>query len=97
MPSMPAPDKPQPHPAYREVERVRDPDGVIAVISERIKTGQMTFALSKEYEQDGRTRTSSYLSRRHIDGIRRLLNDLEERLEGLEDRARSGHREKDAE
>ncbi len=78
---------------YREVERVRDPDGVIAIITERMKTGQMTFSLSKEYEANSVTKTSPYLNRRHIAACRRILNDLEERLDALEDQARSKRRE----
>ena len=83
------------NPNYREVERVRDPDGVVAVISERIRTGQMSFALYKEFDQDGKIRLSSYLSTRHIPAVRRLLDDLGERLEQLEDKARSTRRPRD--
>lgn len=84
------------NPNYREVERVRDPDGVVAVISERIKTGQMSFALYKEFDQDGKIRLSSYLGTRHIPAIRRVLDDLTDRLEQLEDKARSARRPRDA-
>ena len=77
---------------YKEVEVVRDPDGVIAVISEHIKDGRCTFMLAREFEKDGETKRSAFLARRHIGAARRLLNDLEERLEITEDRSRAKRR-----
>lgn len=95
MPSPVQPPASNTNPNYREVERIRDPDGVVAVISERIRTGQMSFAIYKEFDQDGKTRHSSYLSARHIPAIRRILDDMTERVEELEDKARSARRSKD--
>lgn len=82
------------NPQYQVVETVRDPDGVVAVITERKSDGLMSFGLYREFERNGETTKSSYMSRRHLPAVRRLLADLEDRLELLEDRTRAKRREK---
>lgn len=77
---------------FKVIEIIRDPDGVIAVITEREKDGRVSFSLSREFDVDGKPKRSSYLARRHIAAVRRLLNDLEERLELAEDRTRAKRR-----
>lgn len=77
---------------YTPLEVVADPDGVVAVITERDKDGRVSFAIFREYEERGETKRTSYLARRHIAAVRRLCNDLEERLEQAEDRARARKR-----
>lgn len=77
---------------YTPLEVVADPDGVIAVVTERVKDGRVSFAIFREYDVKGKTQRTSFLARRHIAAIRRLCNDLEERLEAHEDRARAKHR-----
>ena len=71
---------------YQEVEDIRDPDGITIVITERIDTGHLSFRILKEYENHGEVKTTSYLGRRHIPAIRRLLQLLEDRLEIQVDR-----------
>ena len=77
---------------FTEVEVVRDPDGVIAIVTESSRDGRISFMLAREFEQNGATKRSSFLSKRHMAGVRRLLADLEERLELAEDRARAKKR-----
>jgi hypothetical protein len=84
-----------PNPEYRELEIVRDPDGVIAIVTERIRDGRVSFSIAREFESDGKTRRGSYISRRHLPAVQRLLVDLEERLELAEDRARSRKRDRE--
>lgn len=84
----------QTNPEYREVEIIRDPDGVIAVITERLRDGAVTFSFAREFEVDGKTRRSSFMSRRHLPAVQRLLADLGERLELAEDRARAKKRDR---
>lgn len=81
-----------PNSGYIPIEVVADPDGVVAVITEREKDGRVSFAIFREYEEKGRTKRTAYLARRHIAAVRRLCNDLEERLEQAEDRARARKR-----
>ena len=79
---------------FKVVEEVVDPDGVVAVITERVKDGRISFMISREFEIDGKTQRSAYLNTRHIPAVRRLLNDLTERLELAEDQARARHRDR---
>jgi hypothetical protein len=80
------------------IEIVRDPDGVIAVVTERKRDGRISFMISREFEMsDGGsivTKRSSYLNTRHLPAVRRLLTDLEDRLELAEDRAREKRRDR---
>jgi hypothetical protein len=78
--------------AFNELEIIRDPDGVIAVITEREADGRVSFMLAREFDQGGETKRSAYLARRHIAAARRLLSDLEETLDLAEDRARARRR-----
>jgi hypothetical protein len=73
---------------FRPIAEMRDPDGAVAVITERVTDGRVSFALYREFEKGGSTERTSYLADRHIPGIRRLLNELERRLPGIEDRTR---------
>jgi hypothetical protein len=81
---------------YREVETIRDEDGVIAVITERIDTGHLSFRIQKEYVSNGEVKTTSHYGRRHIDGIVRLAKQAGDRIDVLTDtakvrRARQGY------
>lgn len=81
---------------YREVEVLRDPDGVIAVITERTDTGHLSFRIQKEYECHGEVKATSYLGRRHIDGAIRMAQRAGDRIDILTDiakvsRARQGY------
>jgi hypothetical protein len=78
--------------AFTELEIIRDPDGVVAVITERASDGRVSFMLAREFEQSGETKRSAYLAKRHIAAARRLLADLEETLEIAEDRSRARRR-----
>lgn len=81
---------------YREVEVLRDPDGVIAVITERTDTGHLSFRIQKEYEAQGQVKATSYLGRRHIEGAIRIAKLAGDRIDILTDtakvsRARQGY------
>lgn len=74
---------------FRDVTEIPDHEGVVAVVSVRIDTGRCSFALFREFEKDGVTKRSGFMARRHIDACRRLLDELEENLDGIEDRERA--------
>lgn len=74
------------------IAEIRDRDGVVAQITERADNGRISFAFFREFEKGGSTERSSYLAERHIPGIRRLCDELERRLPGIEDRARAERR-----
>lgn len=77
---------------FRIVETVKDPDGVIAIITERVRDGRVSFSLAREFDSGGETKRTSYLSVRHLPAVQRLLSDLSEKLELYEDRARAKRR-----
>jgi len=79
---------------YTVREIMRDPDGVVAVISERLRDGRISFMIGREFERNGQTQRSAYLSFRHLPAISRILSDLPARLELLEDQARARHRDR---
>ena len=74
---------------FKEVEILRDPDGVILIITEKVGAGTYSFSLQKEYEKDGTILRASFLNRRHIDAIRRLVTKAEDWLDQEADRAAS--------
>lgn len=77
---------------FRVLETVRDPDGVIATVTERARDGRISFSLAREYTSNGQTKETKFLSARHVPALVRILNDLQERLELHEDRARTKRR-----
>lgn len=82
----------KPNDEFTELEVIKDPDGVIAKITERKRDGRISFSLAREYESEGSTKETKYLSARHLPAILRLCNDLGEKLELHEDRARAKRR-----
>lgn len=71
---------------YREIETLRDEDGVVAIITQKEDTHHLSFSIAKIFEREGRFTTTGFLNRRHIDGIRRLLARLEEYMDREADR-----------
>lgn len=77
---------------FNELEVIRHPDGVVAVITERLRDGRVSFMIAREYDDGGEVKRSAYIARRHLPAARQLLNDLEDRLELAEDRTRARRR-----
>lgn len=70
---------------YEEVETLRDADGVIAVITRRIKTGNLSFRIQKEFKSQGKIKASAYLGAHHIPAIERLVRRVKDRINILTD------------
>jgi len=67
---------------YDHVETCRNADGLIAIITRRKKlNGEYTVALYKEFERNGETEKTAFLSRRHIDGAIELLKIAGEKID----------------
>jgi hypothetical protein len=75
----------QPNDRYREIKVLRDSDGVVAVITERLDSEQPyhSFCFAKEFLKDGVVHRTNYLSRRHTAAIRRLMTQVEDYLDQL--------------
>mgnify|MGYP001568902722 CR=1 FL=1 len=86
---------PDPHRAppdrFREVSHLRDPDGLILVVTERVDSGHLSWCIFREWE-DTRgqpPRRGAYLSAHHIAGAGRLMAQLAIDLPLLKDQARA--------
>lgn len=81
---------------FREIQVFRDPDGVIAVVTERERDGThyMSFAIQKEFLRQDTVVRTSFLNRRHIPAVKRLLEQLESFLDQEADRAAAQRRGK---
>lgn len=77
---------------YRDLELVRDEDGVLALISEHMPSGRLSFMIAREFERGGETQRTAFLQRRHLSAAHRLLDQLEAKLDTLEDRTREAKR-----
>ena len=78
--------------AFTELATVRDPDGPRAHVTARNSDGRVSFRLFRQFTEGGQERDTHYFGRRHIPGLRRLLDDLEQDLELHEDRERERRR-----
>lgn len=71
---------------YQEIHVIRDPDGVVAVITEKIDDGFLSFAFMKEYENNGQVKRTGFLHRRHAAAVRRLLDQTLEWIDRATER-----------
>jgi AraC-like DNA-binding protein len=72
---------------FSEIEVLRDPDGIVAVITQRADTSYLSFSLMKEFEREGQVVRTSFLNRRHIAAVKRLLPRVEEYLDHASERS----------
>ena len=49
----PEPRRAGPPPSYRDIDRIKSAEGIVAVISYRRSSGVITFGIFREYERDG--------------------------------------------
>lgn len=55
------PSRSGPPPAYTDLAKLRNAEGLVAIISRRRSTGVITFAIMKEFERDGRMENTSFV------------------------------------
>jgi hypothetical protein len=55
------PSRSGPPPAYTDLAKLRNAEGLVAIISRRRSTGVITFAVMKEFERDGRVENTSFV------------------------------------
>jgi hypothetical protein len=72
---------------YEEAAVLRDPDGVVCVITRRTNSEMLSFMFCKEFERDGQIVRTGYLNRRHTTALRRLVAKVEEWLDQEVERA----------
>lgn len=77
---------------FEEVDVLKDPDGLVAVITGRTKPNgrrAYSFMIAKEYDKDGDVHRTCWLGPNHYDGVTRLLDRVAKRIEQEEDRDRA--------
>jgi hypothetical protein len=79
-----------------DLEPLRHSSGLICKISIRERPNaprSVSFMIAKEFEREGRTENTAWLSRRHLDACREFLDEVEPKLDEIEDRIRAEDRE----
>lgn len=80
-------------PQYKEAITFRTEDGLLVQVTERQYNGQIrhSFSFFKEWDsgKDMGVRRSHWFEKRHLVGIRKLCDELEEWLDGQMDRQRT--------
>jgi hypothetical protein len=81
---------------FESVDVLRDPDGVVAPVTMRIRDGrvELSFSLQKEFDKLGTVERTVWLKREHIAAAARLLEKLPGHLDLLEDQIRAERRQK---
>ncbi len=70
----------KPHAKYEDVERLANVDGLVAVVSQRRKTGELTFAIFREFVgEDGPAKTQfvpERLGRSYLDLLKLTIEAM---------------------
>lgn len=87
---------------FVELATLRDPDGMglVAPITVRERENgykAFSFAVFKEFErkEGGETQRTAYLNERHIVGLRKLIDRVEERIRLEQDKLHEGRRRRE--
>ena len=73
-----------PRTGYDDIEEISDPDGVVALISQRRSNGALSVAIFRIYERDGQKEKTNFMSSKHIAAARRVLDIAEKKMAKLE-------------
>lgn len=81
---------------YAPVKTLRTEEGLVGTITGRPSNGRrvLTFSVRKEYDRDGVTLSTTWFSKAHLAGLRKLLDELEDALVLEEDKDRASVRRK---
>lgn len=74
-------------PQYIDIDEIRDPEGIVAVMSQRLSNRAITFAVFKEFERDGRPERTSFIAASLRAPFRRVIDLVFERVAELETNA----------
>lgn len=77
-----------PQRGYQDVDRLTNADGIVAVISQRRRTGVLTFAMFREFENDGRKEQTSFVPEYLAASFALLLTKVIARMAELKDSGR---------
>ncbi len=85
---------------FQEVEVITDPDGIVGIITSRVKGNgrkAYSYSLMKVYDKEGTSHRTCWLGPQHFDAVRRVVDKLERQIELLEDRDRASARKSNEE
>lgn len=79
---------------FEIVKEFRSVDGVVAIITARMKNGRrsLTFSMKKEFDKNGETAQTPWLQKQHVGSVRELLTKVEDYIQHAEDIDRAAHR-----
>ena len=69
---------------FRELDVLRNAEGMKAVISQRISNGTITFAIVREFTRDGKVETTGFIPLQAIDAFADMLELVKKRCAELE-------------
>lgn len=87
-------DEPKQH-DFEEVARIDDPDGIVAIITSRVKfNGRKSYSymFAKVYDKNGEVHQTVWLGPQHLEAVRRLVDRVDRQIELFEDRDRAAAR-----
>lgn len=73
--------------AFEELDKLKNADGLVAIISRRISNGTITFAIKKEFERDGAIEQTSFISEHMMASYLDLVKRVEKRIPELKAKA----------
>jgi hypothetical protein len=81
---------------YAPVHVIRTEEGLVGTVTGRPSNGRrvFTFSIRKEYDRDGVTYYTSWLQKAHFEGMRKLLDQLEDAITLEEDKDRASARKR---
>ena len=87
----------EPNSKFEEIDTLRNPFGLVAVITRTCATHQLSVAFYKEFDRGGEVRRTTFVQRRHLDRYGEFVKVVMARMDELEDidraMARLGHGE----
>lgn len=83
--SRPRPAPPSSRQPFTDVARIKDAEGLTAVISQRVNTGHITIAFFREFERDGEPARTSFVFERNLDALENLIALTRERIAALKE------------
>lgn len=79
---------------YVEVARIKDPDGILAIVSARVNGPPLvTIAIYKVFERDGVEQKTSFWTVKQTDAVLRVVGIAQQRAREEEDRLRKAYEE----
>ena len=78
---------------YKEIEKLSDPGGAIAIITERVGRGTFSVAFFREFEREpGLLEKTNFFASEHMDSLIRIATTARKRMDTLKAQTKSSNR-----